>query len=85
MHSSRDLLGDLRRLQCALLAVSEELDRIERRPHYSLRFAGQALSAENKGIEQSFANFAFAVRAELKTRNSERDHGLRWRPEPPFA
>lgn len=61
MRGSKDLLNDLQALQRALLALSEDLDQIERRPHWSLRIPSEALPPDSKGLEQAISNFAFAM------------------------
>jgi hypothetical protein len=58
-----DPLIELERLRRALEAVSEDLDAIERRPHFSLRLAAQDLTGQrSSGIEGFIDHFAFALR-----------------------
>ncbi|KIU49592.1 hypothetical protein QU42_06175 [Bradyrhizobium sp. UASWS1016] len=54
---------ELQRLQRALEAVSDDLDEIERRSHWSLRTAARTLSDDaSHNIETFVGNFAFAVK-----------------------
>jgi hypothetical protein len=62
-RNSNDVLDDLKRLQIALSAISADLDTIERRPHYALRFAAQNLTRESShGIEDVVSKFAVAIK-----------------------
>jgi hypothetical protein len=55
--------SDLRRLRCALEAVSADLDAIEQRPHPSLRSAAANLEAHRRdGLEAFVNHFVFAVK-----------------------
>jgi len=54
---------ELERLRQALLAVSEDLDAIEQRPHLSLRLAAEDLAgAASHGIERCIDHFALAMK-----------------------
>jgi hypothetical protein len=58
-----DSLTELERLRRALEAVSEDLDAIERRPHFSLRLAAEDLAgSRSHGIEDVIDHFAFALK-----------------------
>jgi hypothetical protein len=55
--------SDLRRLRCALEAVSADLDAIEQRPHPSLRSAAENLEGNRRdGLEAFVNHFVFAVK-----------------------
>ena len=55
--------SDLRRLRCALEAVSADLDAIEQRPHSFLRSAAENVEADRRDRLETFVNhFDFAVR-----------------------
>lgn len=63
MSDLKNALNDLNRLQIALEALSADLDTIERRPHYTLRFAAENLTKERShGIEDAVSNFAVAIK-----------------------
>ena len=63
MAITADTSAELKRLRQALEAVSEELDALERRPHFSLRHAAENLEdVGSRGIECSVDNFAFALK-----------------------
>ncbi|MBR0697806.1 hypothetical protein [Bradyrhizobium lablabi] len=63
MSTKGDPRAELLRLQRALEAVSDDLDEIERRSHWSLRAAAKTLSDSHPpDIETFVGNFAFAVR-----------------------
>jgi hypothetical protein len=58
-----DALKELERLRRALEAVSEDLDAIERRPHFSLRLAAKDTEGNSShGIESCVNHFAFALK-----------------------
>lgn len=65
MTSSSD---ELERLRRALVAVSEDLDAIEQRPHLSLRLAAEELAEPGSaapgshGIEGCIDHFALALK-----------------------
>lgn len=60
---SKDPKAELDRLQRALMAVSEELDALERRPHLSLRLAAENLNGSPSLRMESFVdNFAVAMK-----------------------
>ena len=55
--------NDLKRIQTALEAVSADLDAMERRPHFYLRHAADALLASGpRGIETFVDQFALAAK-----------------------
>lgn len=57
------LLNELERLRRALVAVSEDLDAIEQRPHLSLRLAAEELDGPTShGIESCIDHFALAMK-----------------------
>jgi hypothetical protein len=58
MGNREDACSELRRLQRALEALAQDLDAIERRPHWLLRHSD---SEEPSGIESFIDHFAFAV------------------------
>jgi hypothetical protein len=58
MPNREDALHELQRLQCALEALSADIDAIERRPHWLSR-----KDEEFRGIETFVDHFAFAVKA----------------------
>ena len=61
--NSKDVLDDLKRLQIALAAISADLDTIERRHHYSLKFAAKNLTRESSSdIEDVISKFAAAIK-----------------------
>ena len=63
-------IHDLRRLQDALESISTDLDKIEQRSHYSLRFvAAGLLETRLRGIEAVASNYAVAIE---RTRNPHR-------------
>ena len=63
MPNSNDVLNDLKRLQIALMAISADLDTIERRHHYSLQFAAENLTRESShGIGDVVSKFAVAIK-----------------------
>lgn len=54
---------ELERLRRALVAVSEDLDAIEHRPHFSLRLSAEKLApAGSAGIERFVDHFAFVLK-----------------------
>jgi hypothetical protein len=54
--------ADLKRLQSALEAVTADLDAIERRPHFYLRHAADALvTTAPRGIGAFVDQFALAI------------------------
>lgn len=62
MSATPDLAIELRRLQHALEAISDELDVIEGRAHTSLRvFAERLQPRAPRTIEGFVQNFAFAM------------------------
>jgi hypothetical protein len=55
--------NELERLRRALVAVSEDLDAIEQRPHLSLRLAAEDLAGTaSHGIESCVDHFALAMK-----------------------
>ena len=63
MGLNSDPKAELNRLQRALVAVSEDLDALERRPHLSLRLAAQNLDGSRTlGMEGCVDNFAIALK-----------------------
>jgi hypothetical protein len=63
MSGSKDPKAELNRLRRALVAVSEDLDALERRPHLSLRLAAENLGGSRSlGMESFVDNFAVAMK-----------------------
>ena len=55
--------NELERLRRALVAVSEDLDAIEQRPHLSLRLAAEDLAGTaSQGVENCVDHFALAMK-----------------------
>jgi hypothetical protein len=66
MPNSNDAFNELKRLQIALMAISADLDAVERVHRYSLEFAAENLNRERShGIEDVVSNFAAKGRALL--------------------
>ena len=65
---------ELERLRRALVAVSEDLDAIEQRPHLSLRLAAQGLNGKGShGLESCVDHFAFALKRGTLAPSSSRE------------
>lgn len=63
MMSIIDAKAELNRLRRALVAVSEDLDALERRPHLSLRLAAENIDqSRTLGVESFVDNFAIAMK-----------------------
>ena len=63
MSTLTSSLNGLERLRRALVAVSEDLDAIEQRPHLSLRLAAEDLAGTgSQGIESCVDHFALALK-----------------------